>query len=794
MKELAKHGLSLTQNLVAGSCLALLLSMAVGFFLVVAYDLKTYRERRAEKLSMEVQPLLYALPTAINWDDRDSAMEMLKLYRYLDTAVAMHAYTSTGELFAGWGELSDWASDPASLSKVEKRWRGNVARYAYPIAFGGESKGVLLIEENLPPLVQRIPAYNLFFILLGMTLFFLFALGVVLVRRLIIRPVLELQEVVEAIASRGDYSRRAKVTSSDEIGWLARSINEMAAALRSRSRELTSQRERYRQFIETSSDAVASLAVSPPVDTDLPEQEQVDLICDRLRFESINSKGMELLGAPSRGALEGVKLSDMIGQSHWTSRENLSATLLEFVRNDYRLLTDDIEYTRNDGRVFWLRRVLVGIRSGGKLERVWHVFSDVTAIQRANAKLREAVETETRLRLHAQEMQEEAQRASEAKSQFLAVMSHELRTPLNPIIGFTTLLLKEDLPPDTRKPLETILQSSQHLLGVIGNVLDFSKIESERLELIKEPTDLREEVTAVFESFQQKMEAKGLRGELDMDEQLPSRPILDGGMLRQVLMNLLSNAIKFTDKGIIQLRVERRLAQGQPWLRFEVGDSGIGIRPEAQKQLFEPFYQVDLSLTREYEGSGLGLAICKRLVEAGGGSIGLDSEEGRGSTFWFNLPLKEVEEDGEKAAPPAAAGMTPDGPPRRSKPWRVLFAEDNLSNRAVGTKELERMGLSVTEASDGKEALELARQQRFDLFLLDVQMPKLDGISLVKQLKETDRYRKAPMVAYTAFANPEVVEKIREAGFDEIVVKPVSERSLRNVINRALYLAADRAG
>ncbi len=415
---------------------------------------------------------------------------------------------------------------------------------------------------------------------------------------------------------------------------------------------------------------------------------------------------------------------------------------------------------RPDGEIRWVRcHHHLQLSPDGRRLKAIGLMQDCDAHKRQEIALKAA--------------QRAAEEAAEAKAAFLANMSHEIRTPMNGVMGVLHLLKSETLSPDGRSLLDEALSCGQMLSELLNDVIDFSKIEAGHLELTVEPLDAAALVNGVVQLLRPQAEIKGLKVIIDTAPDI-GWVEADPVRLRQALFNLIGNAVKFTERGRVAVRCRRLDAD---MLRFEIEDTGIGISQAAQGRLFQRFHQADASTTRRFGGSGLGLAITQRLAELMRGRVGFSSEENQGSTFWLEI-----------AAPVASATeRAPDAAGDILQGIRVLVVEDNATNRLIATKLLENLGASVETAPDGYLGVEAAMRGGFDLILMDVQMPGIDGVEAARRIRALGGEPAAiPIVALTANVLAHQRRAYLDAGMDGVVGKPILPEALLTEIARVL--------
>lgn len=486
---------------------------------------------------------------------------------------------------------------------------------------------------------------------------------------------------------------------------------------------------------------------------------------------TVDAQGIIHSFSPAAERTFGWRAQEIIGQS-----VNRLMPLAEAARHD-GYIADFVRAGR--GRI-----VGVGAREVEGMHRDGSVFPMDLSVNAAQiggetlfvATVRDTTERRMQQRVLRQ-AKEDAEQAAQAKSEFLALMSHEIRTPLNGILGMVQLLQDSGLDATQQDFAETIHSSGKALLTILNDILDFSKLEAGRMDL-EDATFAPEAVVRDVATLMSTHAAeKGLRFTVEVEGDGPGMVRGDANRLRQVLLNLVSNAIKFTERGGVSIS----LGTGADGLRFAVRDTGIGVAEEAQARLFNHFAQADSSISRRFGGTGLGLAICQKIVHLMGGSIGVESRLGEGACFWFTMPV----------APGGATPTVPVDPAKAEAealgPLSILLVEDNAINSRVARTILENRGHTVTVADDGRQALEQVDHKQFDLILMDMQMPGLDGLQVTRAIRALGGpHAKVPILALTANSSVEDVANCLDAGMDGHLAKPLDRDRLDGAIREAI--------
>ncbi len=480
----------------------------------------------------------------------------------------------------------------------------------------------------------------------------------------------------------------------------------------------------------------------------------------------INRSGLQLFGYAPEDLLAGLNILQVVATED-----------KEMVDRDVKLALSGIpqvhEYRlqKKDGSTFPAIAYSIPIVRKGKTEGIKGIFLDISERKRTEEELKSAMEA--------------AQAAARAKSDFLANMSHEIRTPMNAVIGMTSLLSETNLNKDQMEYLETIRTSGHALLAIINDILDFSKIERGMIELEYKPIHIQDCIKEALSLISSQASEKGLKLHYKPEGYIPETIVGDAARIRQVLVNLLSNAVKFTEEGNIEVQaLASELSEDSYELHISVRDTGIGISQETSARLFQPFSQADASTSRKYGGTGLGLAISKRLVELMGGRIWVESKEGKGSTFHFTIQVNVSDSPPETLKPTLACKDKLRE--KEARDLHILLAEDNLINQRIAILMLRKLGYIADSVANGIEVIDALDKQKYDLILMDVQMPEMDGLEATREIRKRWPSDGPRIVALTAHAIEGDKEKCLEAGMDDYLCKPISLESLKAALEHFL--------
>ena len=734
------------------------LALVTSAFLVS--DAVTSRRILSEELKTLVQVVGANSTAALSFNDRRIAEENIFALRAGPDIRFAGLFTANGELFSSYVhaaadsggalmelqnyyELARTGKQPEAPGILTREYWTEVV-VTSPVILDGTQIGTIVVEASFARLYE-----GMLRSLLIAAAVFVVAMSIALLlsarlQRTVSGPVLELADAMRSITATGTYGIRVTERGRDEIGSLFSAFNHMLEQIGLRDRRVAAVTERLNLALE-----VTGLALW-----------DWDIVRDRLY---LGERWAEITGAP-RGETE-TTLRGLAQGLHPDDRRRVEQRLGDTLAG--RAETYDVEYRyrARSGTWIWLhnRGRVMARNADGRATRMIGTMADITRRKNAEAELQDAKAA--------------AEQASRVKSQFLANMSHEIRTPMNGVLGMTELLLATALDDRQRQLAETARQSGKMLLQIINDILDFSRIEAGRLELETISFDPKRVLNDMIGLFAEAARAKDIQLSLSVAEAIP--PVLRGdpGRLRQILTNLVGNAIKFTDRGAVDVRAELADEQGdRVLLRFEVRDTGIGIDPGAQVRIFDAFSQADSSTTRKYGGSGLGLAISRELVALFGGQMGVSSQHGGGSVFWFTLPLERQQ------------GTEPDALARLEwlRKLRVLVVDDYRADRDMLCDQLTALGMRADGAVDGQEALNVMLAalglDPYRLTVFDMQMPGMDGLEFARRIRQDARLEEVELVIVGSPDHDMPDKILRELRVRGPLTKPVSQKQLSDCL------------
>jgi PAS domain S-box-containing protein len=771
---------SLKHKLVAVILACTGLGLLLLFGIVALTQALVTHEQMREQLGTLADLASAATAEAVRAQSPARAFSALQGLRAKPAIATAHVDDANGRLFAAYVRPGErWSSAAWQLAHDHSPWTFSYTRAAVtrPVLLNGEVLGRVFLEADLSDM-YRVLAVQMASLLLGAAASMVAAL--VLASRLarhISGPIAALVDASEAVSREGNYATRVAEPGVSELDQLAEGFNAMVSQIALHEQALAKHHLELEALVDQRTHALSqqtrNLAIATQRLSLALEGSQLALWDWDLTTGLVYlSEQWSVMRGGSPVASQ-IPFAELEAITHPDDRERTAQAIREALRSSSGMCRMEERISCLDGSWKWIEShgKVVERDAQGHPTRLIGTNADITEHKRSESELRAA--------------RDAAETASRVKSQFLANMSHEIRTPMNGILGVAELLLATRLDREQQQLAQTVQRSGEHLLEIINDILDFSKIEAGKVRLELMPLPIRAQLQEAVALFAERAAAKRIGLALDVDDAVPAVVMGDPVRIRQVISNLLSNAIKFTDRGSIWLRcVVLDSSQDAVQLRFEVQDSGIGIPPDAQEHIFEPFSQADGSTTRRFGGTGLGLSIVRQLVELMGGRMGLDSVVGRGSKFWFVLPMRIAEAQRAHSEAAATAREQPAPPVLRG---HLLVVEDNAVNQMVVQRMLHGLGCTSRVASDGAFALDALRQSRFDAILMDCQMPTMDGYTLTGRIRAREAGGEhVPIVALTANALEGDRERCLAAGMDDYLSKPFRQSELAMVLARWL--------
>jgi PAS domain S-box-containing protein len=748
---------SIKNKLILIILLVTIFAIGTGFGFVIFDNIKTFKEEMVTHTSMLAKLIGEYCVVSLDMDLKGTAKKELEKLHALPIITLAVLYDKEGKLFAVFNERE--LSDNMGLimnTSPHHFFKGEFLHLFYPIMYEGEQYGTIYLKVSTQVLNQKIRGNLLTLSVVMLALVVLSYLIAMKLQRVISAPILKLASVSREISEHKDYSFRVEKKGKDEIGTLYDEFNNMLEQIEARKMErdqaedeLKKAEAKYRNIFENASQGIYQTTTD----------------------------GRILIANPALARILGYNSPEELKRSIKNLGEQVyvdpgkRAELLKLVKKHKSVQGFELRANRKDNTIIHVSTNIHEVRDkNGNLLFYEGILEDITEKKRAQ-EFKVAKDT--------------AEASNLAKSEFLANMSHEIRTPMNAILGFSELLEGKIRDNQQKVYLNSIRSSGKVLLSLINDILDLSKIEAGKLELQYSPVNPGEIFSEIESTFFEKISRKGLDFQMEIDPSLPQLLMLDELRLRQILFNLVGNAVKFTEKGHIKVELKKRSRkkdQGSLDLIFSVKDTGIGIPGDQKKIIFDAFQQQKGQRVGKYEGTGLGLTITRRLVEMMGGTIKLKSSVGKGSTFQVVLKKVEVAPGGARVETLEETNIETVSFENAS----ILIVDDVRSNRELIKEFLSSLALVLLEAENGREAVEMARQHRPDVIIMDIRMPVMDGYEATRILKADEGLKTIPVIALTASVMKGKEKAIRTIGCDGYLKKPVTRDAILAELKRFL--------
>lgn len=740
--------------IVVTSMIILLLSVVSSFLLEMKFLRKNF-EKEYRTTARIIASNLETPFAFMQFATTTDAEQILQSLTQQPAVASACAFTTEGKLLAQYSRKGLSHTITQLAPDITEGFRGGELIISEVVMVNGEAIGQVILLAELDELNAHILTQLLMFLIITSLAFALALFLSSKMGKIVSKPILDLALTAERISLDQDFSRRHERLNNDETGRLVDAFNSMMDQIQNNQEVIRANAQRFKRYFEL---GIVGMGI---LDQDM-------------RWAEMNDRMLEILGY-SQNHLKELSWTELLRDEE----SEIQRIQLAQVRKG--------EMDKFSGECWLCSNNKHPVFAMVSLRRVEATQAQPLHFIVLVQDITERKENEERL----WQAKEAAEASNRAKNEFLSIMSHELRTPLNPIISFCDLIKEESNNHEHLAYLDIMRSSGQHLLQLIDNILHYVRIERRTIERTDSSIEYQDILDEAIDFCKIQADEKKLKltvvhqvEDFESTDENPIQLFIDSTILRQLILNLIGNAIKYTEKGSIKMYSTLRAIKGNKGeLRVEVKDTGIGIPPESLNDVFEPFAQLDESLTRSHGGIGLGLAICQKIVDAIGGQIGVESQVGKGSTFWFNIPVKCLIESIPNK--------------RNSKPIflcndrinaKILLVEDDPNNRLVAESILHRLGIEVVSAKNGVEAVDFQKDTHFDLILMDVQMPIMNGLEATRKIREFEskNEKNIPIVGVTAHVGDNTKKGCHDAGMNDFLPKPFTPHSLQEVLNKWL--------